>query len=142
MERHGYSNAWRFSNSGRSIKMSVTISHINLKAQDERGALHYFSTNRTGEFLLVYRKEGSISGQHYHKGLTLGKNPEDMLLVQGKAELHWIDLSTKEEQYAKIEAPCRVVINANVWHELKALTDIVFVELNSLSDGSEDTYRL
>jgi hypothetical protein len=122
--------------------MSVTINNIDLKAQDERGALHYFSTERTGEFLLVYRKEGSISGQHYHTGKSAGKNPEDMLLVQGKAELHWIDLSTKMEQHNIIEAPCRVIIKANVWHELKALTDIVFVELNSLLDGSEDTHRL
>ncbi len=122
--------------------MSVTISNIDLKAQDERGALHYFSTNRTGEFLLVYRKEGTISGQHYHTGISAGKNPEDMLLVQGKAELHWVNLTTKEEQNKIIEAPCRVIIKANVWHELKALTDIVFVELNSLFDGSEDTHRL
>jgi hypothetical protein len=35
--------------------MSVTISNIEVKAIDERGALHYFSTNRSGEFLLVYR---------------------------------------------------------------------------------------
>jgi quercetin dioxygenase-like cupin family protein len=35
-----------------------------------------------------------------------------------------------------------VTIEANVWHEVKALTDIIFIELNSLADGSEDTYRL
>ncbi|MEY3121116.1 MAG: hypothetical protein RL548_1474, partial [Bacteroidota bacterium] len=45
--------------------MSVSVSIIDVKAIDERGALHYFSTNRTGEFLLVYRKAGTISGQHY-----------------------------------------------------------------------------
>ena len=45
--------------------MSVSVSKIDVKAIDERGALHYFSTDRTGEFLLVYRKAGSISGQHY-----------------------------------------------------------------------------
>jgi hypothetical protein len=122
--------------------MSVTINNIDLKAADERGALHYFSTERTGEFLLVYRKQGTISGQHYHTGKSAGKNPEDMLLVQGKAELHWINLATKEEENNIIEAPCRVLIKANVWHELKAITDIVFIELNSLLDGSEDTHRL
>ena len=44
--------------------MSVSVSKIDVKAIDERGALHYFSTNITGEFLLVYRKAGTISGQH------------------------------------------------------------------------------
>ena len=122
--------------------MSVTISPIELKAADNRGALHYFNTDRTGEFLLVYRNAGSVSGQHYHKGITTGKNPEDMLLMQGKANLHWKDLNSNQEETVELIAPVRVLIQANVWHELTAITDIVFVELNSLADGSEDTYRL
>ena len=122
--------------------MNVKITPINLKAADVRGALHYFSTERTGEFLLVYRNAGSVSGQHYHKGISAGKNPEDMLLVQGKALLHWKDLKSNQEETLELVAPTRVLIEPNVWHELTATTDIVFVELNSLVDGSEDTYRL
>ena len=122
--------------------MSVSISPIKVKALDERGALHYFSTDRTGEFLLVYRNAGSVSGKHYHKGNSAGKNPEDMLLVQGTARLHWKDLNTNQEETVELVAPTRVLIQANVWHELTAITDIVFVELNSLAGGSEDTYRL
>ena len=122
--------------------MSVSISTIDVKAIDQRGALHYFSTNRTGEFLLVYRKAGTISGQHYHKGKSPGKNPEEMLLVQGSITMNWKNLDTEEQGTITIEAPSRVIIEANVWHEVKALTDIIFIELNSLVEGSEDTYRL
>ncbi len=122
--------------------MRIKVSPIDLKASDERGALHFFNTNRTGEFLLVYRNAGSVSGRHYHKGVSPGKNPEDMLLVQGKASLHCKDLETNNEETIELVAPVRVLIQANVWHELTAITDIVFVELNSLVDGSEDTYRL
>jgi len=122
--------------------MSVSVSTIDVKAIDERGALHYFSTNRTGEFLLVYRKAGTISGQHYHKGNSAGKNPEEMLLVQGSLTMNWKNLNTEEKGSLTIEAPSRVIIEANVWHEVKALTDIIFIELNSLVEGSEDTYRL
>jgi dTDP-4-dehydrorhamnose 3,5-epimerase-like enzyme len=122
--------------------MSVSVSIIDVKAIDERGALHYFSTNRTGEFLLVYRKAGTISGQHYHKGKSPGKNPEEMLLVQGSITMSWKNLGTEEQGTITIEAPSRVIIEANVWHEVKALTDIIFIELNSLVEGSEDTYRL
>ena len=122
--------------------MSVSVSTIDVKAIDERGALHYFSTNRTGEFLLVYRKAGTISGQHYHKGKSAGKNPEEMLLVQGRLTMNWKNLNTEEKGSLTIEAPSRVIIEANVWHEVKALTDIIFIELNSLVEGSEDTYRL
>jgi dTDP-4-dehydrorhamnose 3,5-epimerase-like enzyme len=122
--------------------MSVSVSKIDVKAIDERGALHYFNTNRTGEFLLVYRKAGTISGQHYHKGKSAGKNPEEMLLVQGSLLMEWKNLLTEEIGNLTIEAPSRVIIEANVWHEVKAMTDIIFIELNSLVEGSEDTYRL
>ena len=122
--------------------MSVQVHPIDIKAVDERGVLHYFSTDRTGEFLFLYRNAGTISGQHYHKGISAGKNPEDMLLVQGKAKLHWKDLVTNEEKTIELIAPIRVKIPANIWHELTAITDIVYIELNSLSDGSEDTHRI
>ena len=122
--------------------MSVSVSKIEVKAIDERGALHYFSTNRTGEFLLVYRKAGTISGQHYHKGNSAGKNPEEMLLVQGSLTMNWKNLETNASDTINIEAPSRVIIEVNVWHEVKALTDIIFIELNSLAEGNEDTYRL
>ena len=122
--------------------MSVIISNIDLKAKDDRGALHFFNTDRTGEFLLVYRNAGSISGQHYHKGKSANKNPEDMILVQGSLILHWINLETKKEETIQIKAPSRVLIPAGIWHEVTAISDIVFLELNSLIDGSEDTHRL
>ena len=122
--------------------MPVEVQPIDVKVVDGRGALHYFSTNRTGEFLLLYRNAGTISGQHYHKGISAGKNPEDMLLVQGKANLHWKDLETNEEKTIELIAPIRVQIPANIWHELNAITDVVYIELNSLSEGSEDTFRI
>ena len=122
--------------------MPIQVHPIDVKAVEERGALHYFATDRTGEFLLVYRNAGTVSGQHYHKGISAGKNPEDMLLVQGKAALHWKDLETMEETTIQLIAPIRVKIPANIWHELTAITDIVFIELNSLSEGSEDTFRI
>ena len=132
--------------------MKIEITKIDVKAVDERGALHYFSTDRSGEFLLVYRNKGSISGQHYHKGVSANKNPEDMLLVQGSLLLHWKELAifeNVEQNVGELEsgevevvAPARVKIPAGIWHQVTALTDIVFLELNSLADGSEDTYRL
>jgi hypothetical protein len=121
---------------------NVTITNIDLKAVDERGVLHYFSTDRSGEYLLVYRKAGSISGQHYHKGIAKGKNPEDMLLVQGELTLNWKNINTAETGSHHVIAPSRVIIEPHVWHEVIAVSDLIFIELNSLADGSEDTYRL
>jgi len=122
--------------------MKIEITKIDVKALDERGALHYFSTDRSGEFLLVYRNKGSISGQHYHKGISANKNPEDMLLVQGSLLLQWKEIEGTENGEVEVIAPARVLIPAGIWHQTTAQTDIVFIELNSLADGSEDTYRL
>jgi len=122
--------------------MKIEITKIDLKAVDERGALHYFSTDRSGEFLLVYRNKGSISGQHYHKGISANKNPEDMLLVQGSLLLQWKEIEGTENGEVEVIAPARVLIPAGIWHQTTAQTDIIFIELNSLADGSEDTYRL
>ena len=122
--------------------MKIEITKIDVKAIDERGALHYFSTDRSGEFLLVYRNKGSISGQHYHKGNSAYKNPEDMLLVQGSLLLQWKEIEGTENGEVEVIAPARVLIPAGIWHQTTAQTDIVFIELNSLADGSEDTYRL
>ncbi len=122
--------------------MKIEITKIDLKAVDERGALHYFSTDRSGEFLLVYRNKGSISGQHYHKGISANKNPEDMLLVQGSLLLQWKEIEGTENGEVEVVAPARVLIPAGIWHQVTAQPDIVFIELNSLADGSEDTYRL
>jgi dTDP-4-dehydrorhamnose 3,5-epimerase-like enzyme len=122
--------------------MKIEITKIDVKAVDERGALHYFSTDRSGEFLLVYRNKGSISGQHYHKGNSANKNPEDMLLVQGSLLLQWKEIEGTEIGEVEVVAPARVLIPAGIWHQVTAQTDIVFIELNSLADGSEDTYRL
>lgn len=133
--------------------MKIEITKIDVKAIDERGALHYFRTDRSGEFLLVYRNKGSISGQHYHKGISANKNPEDMLLVKGSLLLHWKELQNADDYgggnvgelesgEVEVVAPARVVIPAGIWHQVTAQTDIIFIELNSLADGSEDTYRL
>jgi hypothetical protein len=47
-----------------------------------------------------------------------------------------------ESGEVEVIAPARVLIPAGIWHQTTAQTDIIFIELNSLADGSEDTYRL
>lgn len=122
--------------------MKIVVNKIKIKAIDERGALHYFNTDRSGEFLLVYRKMGSVSGQHFHKGISVNKNPEIMLLVHGTAQLIWKEVDGVHNGILELVAPVQVNIPAGIWHQTNAKTDIIFLELNSLVDGSEDTHRL
>ena len=59
---------------------------IKPAGSDERGFTAEVEQERTGTHLIVFRKAGSISGRHYHKGLSNTKNPE--ILSFTKWHLH------------------------------------------------------
>ena len=42
----------------------VRVTTLDLIGEDERGATHYFDMDRSGQFIVAYRKAGSVSGQH------------------------------------------------------------------------------
>jgi tellurite resistance-related uncharacterized protein len=48
--------------------------------------------------------------------------------------LNWKNLKTNENGTIDVAAPSRVIIPPHVWHEVEAVSDIVFLELNSLVD--------
>ena len=120
----------------------VTVTSLELSGQDERGANYAWSSMRTGNFIICYRKAGSSSGQHYHEGKSDYKNPEIMFLLSGKAELHWCPLAEKEIRVTALEAPARVEVAINIWHQLIAVTDCTFMELNSVEDVQRDSIRI
>ncbi|KAB2912813.1 MAG: hypothetical protein F9K23_18515 [Bacteroidetes bacterium] len=120
----------------------VIITPLTLYAQHERGKTMLFDNQRTGEFILGYRVKDSISGRHYHTGAAGYKNPEVLILISGSIQLKTIDLDTKNEQVVMIEEPSCIEIFAMVWHEVLALTDCVFLEMNSIADCEADTHKL
>ncbi|MGI8950845.1 MAG: hypothetical protein ACR2FN_04580 [Chitinophagaceae bacterium] len=119
----------------------VKIIPIEKIGEDERGTTHVFETNRTGQFIIAYRKAGSLSGRHYHKGKSPNKNPEKIILMSGEATLNWKNMKGEEFGNEKIFAPSMVTIDVFIWHEVVADTDIVVLELNALADGNGDTYK-
>ncbi len=120
----------------------VIITPLTVYAEHERGKTLLFDNQRKGEFILGYRIKDSISGRHYHKGLADYKNPEILILVSGSIQLKTIDLETKNEQLVIIMEPSRIEISAMIWHEVLALTDCVFLEMNSIADCEADTHKL
>jgi len=120
----------------------VKIEPLVKYAEHERGKTLLFNNYRTGEFILGYRVKDSISGRHYHKGDSLYKNPEVLILVSGAIRLKTIDLNNKNEQIVTIDTPSRIEIPAMVWHEVLALTDCIFLEANSIRNCEIDTYKL
>lgn len=120
----------------------IEITPIAKIAEDQRGATHYFDTDRTGQFIIGYRKAGSVSARHYHKGIMPGKNPEKVILMSGEATVNWFDLDGDGRGTEKLVAPVMLTVYPFTWHEVIANTDIVMFELNALEDGKKDAFQL
>ena len=117
----------------------IRISELHFVGENERGTTYEFKNKRIGVQLLGLRKAGSVNGRHYHAGRSIGKNPEVFILLSGEIELFARNLLTKEEIREEIKSPKIIEIEAFVWHEIKAITDIVFIEFNSIEEHAGDT---
>jgi dTDP-4-dehydrorhamnose 3,5-epimerase-like enzyme len=121
----------------------VEVIPVDKIAEDERGATHYFDTDRTGQFVIGYRKAGTHNAKHYHKGQAKNKNPEKIILMSGEITIHWFDARDPEiKGTCTAQAPAQIIIQAWTWHEVIADTDIIVLELNALTDGKEDSFRM
>lgn len=119
----------------------IKIAELKTVREDNRGKALEFSTRATKDFLLISKKKGTVSGEHYHKGKVPQKKPEILILMRGQIELYCKNLKTKEEFREIIDKPSTIQIFPYIWHEVKALTDITFLELNSLEQHQKDTIK-
>ena len=117
----------------------MKIEQIGLAGSDERGYTAEYLHNRAGTQLILFRKAGSVSGRHYHKGLSVTKAPEILILLHGKMRFNWRPVDAAELETAMVEGPAKVEMLAMVWHELVAETDCVLVEMNSIAEHVADT---
>ncbi len=122
--------------------MLINIEKINPLKEDPRGNPYGFSTRESSYFVVLYRKQGTISGEHHHYGNTKSKSPEIFYLVKGKAEVFVRDIQSGEEATYEIEEKTKLEIPNNIYHTVKALTDIILLELNvAKEDFNSDTVK-
>lgn len=119
----------------------ITITPLDKIGSDERGYTYEYFHERYGRHLVCYRKAGSVSGRHYHKGLSLTKQPEIILLMHGNLMVHYRNINSATVLEVQVEGPARIEIQPFVWHEFISITDCVFLELNSMSEHEADTFR-
>lgn len=119
----------------------ITITPLDKVGSDERGYTYEYFHERYGRHLICFRKAGSISGRHYHKGLSLTKDPEVLILASGNIQFNWRKANQSNTEQVFVEAPAKIDIPAYTWHEIIAITDCTFIELNSLSEHEADTFR-
>lgn len=120
----------------------IQVIDLSLINKDERGFTFKIENDRSGDYILAYRKAGSSSGRHYHTGKSSNKNPEILYLLSGEVTIRWRRLEDKSNQELKVISPAKVVIPINIWHELVPLTDCSFWEMNSLEDVQKDSIRV
>lgn len=106
----------------------VKIEALPESVKNERGVKYLVPSFESKALGIYYRNKGAVSGRHYHKGTDPTKNPERHVLISGEAELYTKDLMTGEEATQKMTAPVVWEVGINIYHEVRALTDIIFLE--------------
>lgn len=123
--------------------MMIKIIKITPQQPDERGLAYAFSTRNSSFFNVLKRKKGSISGKHYHKGFSKSKSPEILYLIEGKAKMFVKEVESGIIEEFFIEENNLIKIPAWIYHEVHAITDIIFLEIYiEESDFKKDTYYL
>jgi len=111
--------------------MLINIESAEIFKEDERGKIYEFSTRPNSYFLVLYREKGTVSAKHYHKGTIKSKSPETFYLVSGEVEFLACDMMTGKEETYTIQAKTKIEVPPNTYHEVKAKTDIILLELNT-----------
>ena len=88
----------------------IKVEPINQIGEDERGRTYTFNMDRTGEFIVGFRKAGSSSGRHYHKGRSPYKCPEKFMIMQGQATVHWRDIKSERLGSEKLRAQLSFIL--------------------------------
>ena len=114
---------------GCYAKMFITIEKASILKNDERGISYDFSARESGYFIFIHRKQGTISGNHYHIGQMASKSPEIIYLVTGSVTLTVRDIKADEEEVFDIEEGMKITIPPNIYHKFEAKTDIILMEL-------------
>ena len=118
----------------------MTIIPLEPFNRDDRGYNCEYYHDRIGQHIIVFSKAGSVRGRHYHKGNSLNKNPEIIILLSGTCTFNWREPNSKNPKSETVSAPARIEIPPYTWHELIYQTDSAMIEMNSLSEHAADTF--
>lgn len=118
---------------------SIEVTNFQFIGQDERGTTAEIVLERSGNALSIFRKQGTVFGNHYHEGIEPAKNPEKFYLLHGKLLFEYRNIESENWEQKEIESPAKIEIYPNILHKVTALTDAYMIELNSLQEHINDT---
>lgn len=110
----------------------VEIVKIAPVSRDSRGESRELFQGLPGQQVTLYkRKKGAAFGGHFHKGLDPSKNPERMFIISGRLEFFAHNGRSGETLRTEISDNTYLTIEKGIYHELRALTDVIFIEYRS-----------
>lgn len=118
----------------------VRITELDKIGYDQRGYTYEYFHERMGRHIVIFRKAQTVSGNHYHKGLSLTKNPEMLLLLSGAITIRYKEAQQSSIKSVQITVPSQIEIFPYVWHEVYCHTDCTMLELNAISEHEMDTF--
>lgn len=114
---------------------------IDLLFGGENGQLFEFDNRKTTDrIILITRKAGSVSGREFHTGKHPNKDPELGIIISGTVEFYCKD-AEGDEVTTRYDKPVQYTFHKNIYHEVRAITDIIFIEFNAVTDGENDSFR-
>lgn len=116
----------------------VRIRAVEKLGEDARGSTFEFQTKKTGAFLLIERKAGTISGNAYHEGKNVGTAPKTFIVVSGEIALLCRQVNTETVERFDVVAPAIIEVDPYITHAVLGVTNFVMLEANSIQDIRED----
>ncbi|MCT4617550.1 MAG: hypothetical protein N4A38_05075 [Candidatus Gracilibacteria bacterium] len=120
----------------------VVIEGLSLAKENEKMNILDFSSGDRNDFMLIKQNAGTVSGKHYHNGIEKNKNPEITLVISGKFELFCRDIKTQEEEKFLVTENTKISIYPEIYHEVRAISDIILLEYVSMAQAKNDTVKL
>ena len=120
----------------------VSITPFNLIGEDARGSTADFSLPRKqDQFIYIFRKKGTVSGNTYHEGKSEATSPKIFLLLSGKIIFSYRRIGEKSAMTETIQAPAMIEITPHVTHQVEVIEDALLLECNAIADIQNDRIR-
>ncbi len=121
---------------------TIIITPFSELSNDERGVTSEFNIPRKQDsYIYLTRKKGSFSGNTYHTGKESATNPKIFLLISGEIKFSYRKIGSNHKDEQIITSPSSIAVYPLITHAVEALTDIIILECNSISDIQNDRTR-
>jgi len=110
----------------------------DLIRNDDRGSAWHIDTNSKQDRITLFKRNiGSLTGGHYHLPGHPTRDPEESLLIDGTVTIFSKHMISEEEYSNTFLGPVMFRYHTNVYHAMRAESDILFSDLHDDFKGRD-----